>query len=142
MAQPQQPNLQRLSDGLTMIAQEVVHASNLLPNFQGEIMEQFRILNARFDGLELYMSAESQNQVARVFNSHLTSPEIPFQPLHNRQNQVVDGFPLNLAALARLNDASTTRLLNAYGLGSDGTVAIKKRRFKYFIGVVMEVIRE
>jgi len=60
-AQPQQPDLQRLSDGLTMMAQEVVRASNLLPNFQQhqhQIMEQFQILNARFDGLELYMSAE------------------------------------------------------------------------------------
>ena len=61
MAQPQHPDLQRLSDGLTMAAQEIVHVSNLLPNFQQfqqQMMAQFRILNARFDGLELYMSAE------------------------------------------------------------------------------------
>ena len=61
MAQPRQPNFQRLSDGLAMAAQEVVHASNLLPDFQQhqqQIMGQFRLLNVRFDGLELYMSAE------------------------------------------------------------------------------------
>ncbi|KAI4131817.1 MAG: hypothetical protein LQ347_002805 [Umbilicaria vellea] len=104
--------------------------------------EQFRVLNARFDSLELHMTAKSHNQGARIFNSHLTSPEIPFQPLHDRQNRVADTFPLNLAALARLDNDSITTLLDAYGLGTDGTVAMKKRLFKYFIGVVMEVIRE
>lgn len=61
MAQPQQPDLQRLPDDLTMAAQEVVHVSNLLPYFQQhqqQITNQFHLLNARFDGLELYMSAE------------------------------------------------------------------------------------
>lgn len=51
-------DLQRLSDGLTMAAQEVVHVAPNFQQYQQQIMDQFRILNARFDSLELYMSAE------------------------------------------------------------------------------------
>ena len=36
-----------------------------------------------------------------------------------------------------MKDTSIFNLLNAYSLPTDGAVAMKKRRFKYFIGVVI-----
>ncbi|KAI9699985.1 MAG: hypothetical protein M1836_002519 [Candelina mexicana] len=102
-----------------------------------QVDTRFEQFNTRFANLELSSRAEARNQAARLFNSHVTSVETQLHALYNQQNEAIEGFPENLAALARLHDNAITALLNAYDLATDGTVAMKRRRFRYFIGAVI-----
>lgn len=76
-------------------------------------------MNNKFDSLELGRRAESAcfspfsnvimitfysslNQTARVYNSHISTRDIPLRALHDRQNMAVEGFPRDSASLMRL----------------------------------------
>ncbi|KAL9031392.1 MAG: hypothetical protein Q9196_000576 [Gyalolechia fulgens] len=120
-----------------------------------QVDQRFEQVNTRFTDLELSTKSEARNQAARLFNSHVTSVETKLHALYNEQNEAVQGFPEDLAALARLHgrktpfdveyqpstkrttDNAITALLDAYDLATDGTVATKRRRFRYFIGAVI-----
>ncbi|KAL2059284.1 hypothetical protein ABVK25_000576 [Lepraria finkii] len=100
---------------------------------------RFDGLQGQFNGLQLQQSAESQNQLARLFNSHVTSPTHDFEPLRNAQNQVPRGFPRNGTALASMTSANLARLLTSYGLQPQEEVEGKRRQLRHFIGVVYQV---
>ncbi|KAL8944229.1 MAG: hypothetical protein Q9211_000659 [Gyalolechia sp. 1 TL-2023] len=120
-----------------------------------QVDRRFEQVDTRFTDLELSTKSEARNQAARLFNSHVTSVETKLHALYNEQNEAVQGFPEDLAALARLHgrknpfdveyqpstkrttDNAITALLDAYDLATDGTVATKRRRFRYFIGAVI-----
>ena len=99
----------------------------------------------------------SLNHTARVYNSHISSQDTPLRVLHDRRNAAVAGFPIDSASLTRLSSQikshieelfhqtnimtgeTLTTLLNAFELPSNGTVKVKKTRFREFIGVVVDV---
>ncbi|KAL2058306.1 hypothetical protein ABVK25_001032 [Lepraria finkii] len=96
-------------------------------------------LNTKFDGLELRMRAEPLNNTARVYNSYISSRDTPLRVLHDRRNVAVAGFPRDSASLMRLPGNTLTTLLNAFELPINGTVELKKARYREFIGVVIDV---
>ena len=99
----------------------------------------------------------SLNHTARVYNSHISSRDTPLRVLHDRRNVAVAGFPRDSASLMRLpgqtkshieelfhqtnimTGNTLTTLLNAFELPINGTVELKKARFREFIGVMIDV---
>ena len=98
----------------------------------------------------------SLNHTARVYNSHISNRNTPLRALHDRHNMAVEGFPKDPASLMRLQGQikshieklfrqtdimignTLTTLLDAFQLPADGTLEAKKRRFREFVGLVVD----
>ncbi|MCJ1336183.1 hypothetical protein MMC09_001459 [Bachmanniomyces sp. S44760] len=95
--------------------------------------------NHRFDNFELRLQANSYNQVAQIYNSHISNSNIPLRGLHDHRNMAVNGFPIDSATLKRLQAPALTALLEAFQLPSDGSLGVKRQRFREFVGLVVDV---
>ena len=98
----------------------------------------------------------SLNRTARVYNSHISSRETPLRELHDQRNVAVEGFPRDSSTLMGLTGQikshiedlahqtnimtgpAISTLLEAFQLPTNGAVEIRKRRFREFVGLVVD----
>ncbi|KAL9024052.1 MAG: hypothetical protein Q9196_006794 [Gyalolechia fulgens] len=157
-----QPDFTELAQCFEHAARQVSRFSNLPAFHQGDVIiaqlqiitraigdlgarfnhleTRFDNLEARFDNFEARFDASETNSLARLHNSAINRRDIPLDPLHDRRNNFVDGFPENIGALKELsagNELAT--MLEAFGQATDGNVTAKRQRFAGFIGIVTEL---
>ncbi|KAL8746214.1 MAG: hypothetical protein Q9190_001733 [Brigantiaea leucoxantha] len=129
------PNYQKLADSLYSIAREI----DLIPNWlkgvfdrfqherialRGEFRDQCDSLrmelrdevNRRFESLELSLKADTRNQTARLYNSHVRDFKASLHSLYDPTNEEYQGFPQNLDVLQNLsgNKAPYGKILAYY----------------------------
>ena len=135
-------------------------------NMNTDMNRRFDSLDRRLGAESAYFSPfsnfiiiifySSLNHTARVYNSHISSRETPLHPLHDQHNMAVEGFPRDSASLMRLSSQTKshieklchqtnimagntlTTLLDAFQLSADGNLETRKRRFREFVGLVVD----
>lgn len=131
-----------------------------------DMNSKFDSLNLRLGAESAYFSPfsifiiiifySSLNHTARVYNSRISSRDTPLRALHDQYNRAVAEFPRDSASLMRLpgqiksqieklshqtnimTGNTLTTLLDAFQLPADGTVEVKQRRFREFVGLVVD----
>ncbi|RPB22203.1 hypothetical protein L211DRAFT_789038, partial [Terfezia boudieri ATCC MYA-4762] len=114
-----------------------------------QIVQELRRMNERIDRMELRFTSISitrtgteldpgrdHNSIARQFNSHAVLLSTQLIPLHNSQNQEVENFPANIAAIDDLEADQLTQLLRAYDQPTIGSLDILKHNFKKYLGIL------
>lgn len=109
-----------------------------------------------FSNIVIMTFYSSLNHTARLYNSHISSRDTPLRLLHDQHNMAVEGFPRDPASLMRLSGQTKsyieelfhktnvvtgnalTTLLDAFQLPIDGTLESKKRRFREFVGLMVD----
>ncbi|SLM39670.1 hypothetical protein LPUS_10264 [Lasallia pustulata] len=84
--------------------------------------------------LERKVDVVDYNSQARLYNSGIRSPDQHLEPIRTPEAGIPAGFPLTLLS-SRLYQVNA--LLNAYGIAADGTLDSKRRRFRRFVGIVI-----
>ncbi|RPA90474.1 hypothetical protein L873DRAFT_1782718 [Choiromyces venosus 120613-1] len=96
---------------------------------QADILEHLQ----RF---EADSSRRDKNNIARLINHNATRGTTSLEPFYGLNGQLVPDFPRTGADIGRLNSDAINALLVALGLEVTGTVAVRKERFKRYIGLV------
>ncbi|RPB14559.1 hypothetical protein P167DRAFT_533989 [Morchella conica CCBAS932] len=122
------------------IAQAIMALSRRMEDRFDEINRRFDETNRRFDETNRRLDSMEFNSMARLANFYATHSTTPLSPLRDAQNQDIANFPFNEAAIDALNGNGLNVLLNAYGLPVTGNLALRKQRFKAFIGIVALVM--
>ncbi|EME84069.1 uncharacterized protein MYCFIDRAFT_182243 [Pseudocercospora fijiensis CIRAD86] len=86
------------------------------------------------------ISSSDANNLARLANSQLTSPEHALIPLRSITNTLIDNFPATPAAIATFSQASLTNLLTALGEDPNGSIGVKRQRFRRALGLQEEAV--
>ncbi|KAA6408953.1 MAG: hypothetical protein FRX48_07297 [Lasallia pustulata] len=87
--------------------------------------------------LERKVDVVDYNSQARLYNSGIRSPDQHLEPIRTPEAGIPAGFPLTSAQLSSLPTVQVNALLNAYGIAADGTLDSKRRRFRRFVGIVI-----
>ncbi|RPA94382.1 hypothetical protein L873DRAFT_1440254 [Choiromyces venosus 120613-1] len=100
---------------------------------------QFEDFRPELDEIRQAQQAAEFNSLARLENNTVNMiPAAPLSPLRTAQNQPINGFPETLGQLNGLHWARLNALLTAYGLPTEGTVPVRRTRFKMFISVIVD----
>ncbi|KAF8444405.1 hypothetical protein BGX38DRAFT_1271617 [Terfezia claveryi] len=127
-------NYRNLSQSYQALATQAGRIQNIPALNPGQqIPQELRRLS---DRMELQFASMNHNLVARHLNSHAVLFTTRLTPLHNSQNQEVENFPANVAAIDALGENQLNQLLRAYDQPTIGNLNIRKRKFKRFIGIV------
>ncbi|KAG0132088.1 hypothetical protein HOY82DRAFT_518314 [Tuber indicum] len=107
-------------------------------DFQGEqaalLGGQADILQ-QVDGLRDEGSRQDKNSIARVINNNARLDDTPLEPFYGINGQLVPHFPPTLGHAKRLRSDRVDALLLALGLGVAGSLAVRRTRFKRYIGL-------
>jgi len=76
--------------------------------------------------------------VARLTNSSLAiSTNAQLIALRTPRNEDVENFPMTQDDIDRANSQELNRLLEGYGLPTQGTVVVRRRQLKKYIRIMM-----
>ncbi|KAG0638777.1 hypothetical protein HOY80DRAFT_966284 [Tuber brumale] len=95
---------------------------------QEEILQQV-------EGLREEGSRQDKNSIARVINNTANLDDALLEPFCGVNGQLVPHFPATLGHAKRLRSDRVDALLLALGLGVAGSLAVRRTRFKRYIGI-------
>ncbi|KXT09575.1 hypothetical protein AC579_719 [Pseudocercospora musae] len=117
-----------LQEQVQQIQQQMAQMQQQMAQMQQQMQQmETRILTR--------ISSSDANNLARLANSQLTSPQHGLIPLRSTTNTLIDNFPATPAALATLSQASLTNLLTALGEDPNGSIGVKRQRFRRALGL-------
>jgi len=159
-------NGQHLLEAIERLTTSINKLGTDLNTLRTDMNSKFDSLNLRLGAESAYFSPfsnfiiiifySSLNHTARVYNSRISSRDTPLRALHDQYNRAVAEFPRDSASLMRLpgqiksqveklshqtnimTGNTLTTLLDAFQLPADGTVEVKQRRFREFVGLVVD----
>ncbi|KAF8241401.1 hypothetical protein K440DRAFT_572542 [Wilcoxina mikolae CBS 423.85] len=118
-------------DGGALILAELRAIRTDMVEMERRIMDSQRMTLARLE-------ASDYNTVARLTNSALAvTPESQLIQLRTPRNEEVEDFPMTSADIDGASWQELNRLLQSYGLPTQGTVFVRRKQLKKYIGIVM-----
>ncbi|KAI9763707.1 MAG: hypothetical protein M1840_009180 [Geoglossum simile] len=148
-AQPQaqiplapQPDFDIISHCHTDLARELNGCRNVPAFDQGaQILNKIRALWQDVNRIESCLKAGNINNVARLSNSVLTSPNGSLSPLNSvADNAPIANFPVTPADLMSLPGPAVNALLRSLGLEVGGTIGERRQRLRLQAGLKVEPI--
>ncbi|KAF8241576.1 hypothetical protein K440DRAFT_665255 [Wilcoxina mikolae CBS 423.85] len=114
-----------------------------VPAFDGgaRILAELRAMRCEMADMQRTMmtrlEAADYNAVARLTNSSLAiSTNAQLIALRTPRNEDVDNFPMTQDDIDRASSQELNRLLEGYELPTQGTVVVRRRKLKKYIGIV------
>ncbi|CAG8577921.1 1558_t:CDS:2, partial [Funneliformis mosseae] len=126
-----QRSLSNLTDTVTNLTDTVTNLSNTVTNLTNTVTN----LSNRIDGLTITIQATDTRNLARIFNSRLSSPDLQLEIVPDMAGNVPQNYPQSITAFREMTDHSLNSLMAFYGLPTTGTVEAQRKRFAKYIGV-------
>ncbi|KAG0637303.1 hypothetical protein HOY80DRAFT_1023876 [Tuber brumale] len=98
-----------------------------------------RRLEKRCEEILAKTRSRDHNDYARTMNSGVRDHTTSLEPLFDLKNEIPLSFPRMAGDIRRLNTAGLNNLFSMYGIPIRGTIAMKKRKFGLFIGLVFDI---
>ncbi|KAG0137558.1 hypothetical protein HOY82DRAFT_667002 [Tuber indicum] len=98
-----------------------------------------RRLEKRCEEIVVNTRSRDHNVYSRTMNSGVRDHTTSLEPLYDLGNEIPLSFPRMAGDIRRLNTAGLNNLLSLYGIPIQGTIAMKKRKFALFIGLVFDI---
>ncbi|KAF8534298.1 hypothetical protein BDD12DRAFT_896352 [Trichophaea hybrida] len=146
----EQPDFEAMEETMNNVGRATLElAMNLdrmrnVPALDGgaQILEELRAMRREMADMQRTMmtrlEAADYNAVARLTNSSLAiSTNAQLIALRTPRNEDVENFPMTQDDIDRANLQELNRLLDGYGLLTQGTVVVRRRQLKKYIGIVM-----
>ncbi|OCT48618.1 hypothetical protein CLCR_04400 [Cladophialophora carrionii] len=119
-------NLNTLSNRLDQHSNNITQRLNAIDTKVDRLSQRVDTLAQRFDSVDVRMDSDRHNNWARLQNAKITSLHANLVPLHDRNNQLIGGFPGDMTAIEALRLHELGRILQALGSDIEGRSSQEK----------------